>query len=165
MIICTQYGDAEIDEDKIIVMEGPIFGFETVKEYALFPLGDASSIYWLQAVHDAALAFLVADPQMILPDYAPDLREPRHALAIDTDRELVVLGIVTLRTKPFAASINLRAPIVINARTRKGCQVILEDDGFSLRHPLKVDFPRRTETPSTTSGVHSLVGGALRHCG
>jgi len=124
-----------------------------------------SPFYWLQAVHEPELAFLVADPHVILPTYDPDLTAARHALAITNDEEMVVLGIVTLRAKPLSASINLRAPLVINACTRQGRQIVLEEDKFSLRYPLR-DFLGRAEALSAAGdGMRTLAGQALRQSG
>jgi len=164
MIIRTRYGELEIEEGKIIYMEGPILGFESVREYALLPVGEGATLYLLQAVYEPSLGFFVTDPRLVMPTYDPNLTAVRHALAIATDDELALLGLITFREAPLSATINLRAPLVINARTYRGKQVVLDDDRFSLRHPLR-ELSAGPTGKSVTSdpNVRAIAGHAFKH--
>ncbi|RPJ75804.1 MAG: flagellar assembly protein FliW, partial [Acidobacteria bacterium] len=48
---------------------------------------------------------------------------------------LVWLALVSLDTAG-AATVNLRAPVVINPRTMLGCQVVAAENPYPLRHAL-----------------------------
>jgi len=164
MIIRTRYEEVEIEEGKIIYMEGPILGFETVREYALLPVGEGTSLYLLQAVYEPSLGFFVTDPRVVMTIYNPNLTAVRHALAITADDELTLLGLITFREAPAVATINLRAPLVINARTFRGKQVVLEDDRFSLRHPLRELSPgHEGKSAASDSSVRVIAGQAFKH--
>lgn len=69
-IITRDFGEQEIEEDKIITFPEGIIGFENVKRYALLsPLGDGVFPMWLQAVDSKEPCFVVYDPMVIYSDY------------------------------------------------------------------------------------------------
>lgn len=160
MIIHTRFGDWEVEENKIITMEGPILGFEGVKEYVLLPAGEGVPVYWFQAVREVGVVFMVMDPLLVQPRYAPNLKTACERLEIRKEEEMALIAIVTVRENPFSASLNLRAPILINARTRKGRQVVLEEDTYPLRYPIgEIMGGKEAE------GILSLSGEAVKRCG
>jgi flagellar assembly factor FliW len=71
------------------------------------------------------------------PIATADLVAACDTLAFDWEVS-VVLAIVTLRPEAgrvdFTA--NLRAPLVIDTTRRLGCQHVLVDEAYPLRHPL-----------------------------
>jgi len=74
-------------------------------------------------------AFPVMDPILIKEDYNPTINdEILKPLGDLTDDNIFVLSTVTVPKQLEKMSINLKAPIVINADTRKGAQIIVEDD-------------------------------------
>ena len=74
-------------------------------------------------------AFPVMDPTLIKEDYNPTINdEILKPLGDLTDDNIFVLSTVTVPKQIEKMSINLKAPIVINAETRKGAQIIVEDD-------------------------------------
>jgi flagellar assembly factor FliW len=64
-----------------------------------------------------------------MPDFNPTIEdELLSPLGKVTPENLVVLVSVTVPSDTSKLSENLKAPFVINADTKKGCQVIVEDD-------------------------------------
>jgi flagellar assembly factor FliW len=57
-------------------------------------------------------------------------------LEIENAEDVVLLTIVTIRQTPFCVSVNLRAPIVVNAKKKIAKQVVLEDPAYPVRHYL-----------------------------
>ncbi len=166
MRVKTRYGDWEIEEEKIIFMEGPILGFEKIRRYALLSAGAGVPFYWLQAVDEPAVAFLVVEPKVVCPTYDPDLERICGEMEIFEDDDLALLSILTIREHPFSASVNLRAPLVLNVRTKKGRQIVLEDERFPVRYAVEAikvkEFPPDSFPPK---GIESLTGEIVKHCG
>ncbi len=139
MLVKTRYfGEVEIDEDKIITFDRGIIGFENLRKFTLIyniENGDNSSVEWLQSVENQSVALPVMMPSIVVPDYNPkvedELLTPLGELKCDNVYVFVTLTVPKDITK---MSINLKAPIIINSTTKKGCQVIAESD-----HPVK--FP------------------------
>jgi flagellar assembly factor FliW len=114
-------------------------GFEQFKSYLLLANPAELPFAWLRVADRASLAFVVINPFIVMPDYAPDipgadvefldLKEPTDAL---------LFSIVTLRG-PNRATLNLKGPLVINRHTHIGKQVIIANaNDYSVEHPLPV---------------------------
>jgi len=142
------FGEINIDDDKIITFENGIIGFPELKEFALIhneERGAGSSIKWLQSMDDPETAFPVMDPTLIKEDYNPTINdEILKPLGELNDENIFVLSTVTVPRDLEKMSINLKAPIVINADTRRGAQIIVEDE-FPVKYMIYDLLKRRKE--------------------
>lgn len=135
MIETTRFGQVEVEEDRLIVFPRGLLGFPFQKHYALIQTGQNSAFYWLQAVDRPELAFVVTDPRFFMADYkipakSEDLRQLSLADAEEAQVFVVVNKVDGLLTG------NLQGPLVINAETRVGKQLVLSDRKYSTRYPL-----------------------------
>lgn len=132
------FGEIELDKDKIITFDDGIMGFEEYKRYTiLFDIdeGKKPTISWLQSVEEAGLAIPVINPLYIRKDYNPTVEdEYLNSLGEFTDENLLVLLTVTIPSDITQVSANLKAPFVINSDTRKGIQVIVENNDYPVRY-------------------------------
>lgn len=142
MVIDTRYfGQIELGEEKIIHFENGLFGFEEYKDFTI--LFDSESeekpfFSWLQCVTEKMLAFPVVNPQDVMEDYDPivedALLEPLGEIQPD---DMVVLVMATIPKDYTKASVNLKAPLIINAGTRQGIQLVAENTDYAIKHMLK----------------------------
>ena len=89
----------------------------------------ATSIMWLQSMDEGEVAFPVMHPNEIKPDYNPTVNDEMLVpLGKLNDENTYVLVTVTAAAEARETTVNLKAPIVINTDTKKGCQIIVEDD-------------------------------------
>ena len=108
-IITRDFGEQEIEEDKIITFPEGVIGFEKVKRYALLsPLGDGVFPMWLQAVDS------ISD-------------EEQKLLNINEDSPYRCLAVAIVPEDYKKTTINLRCPIIINTNERRAAQVILTE--------------------------------------
>ncbi|MBP2078911.1 flagellar assembly protein FliW [Oceanobacillus polygoni] len=138
MNIQTKYlGEVAIDERKIIHFSTGIPGFPDETAFVLMDLPDTPIFQILQAVRTPSIAFIVANPYQIYPDYSLQLDDNLiESLQIKDEKEVAVLSIVTLK-QPFQTStLNLKAPIIINTNHRQGKQYILNTDAYSSQAPI-----------------------------
>lgn len=141
MKVSTRYfGEVEIDDEKIIHFQNGLFGFEEYKDYTILYDIDAEGdpfFSWLQCVTEKSLAFPVVNPQKVKADYDPvvedALLEPLGELAPE---DLVVLLLATVPQDVKKASANLKAPLIINAGTKQGIQIIAENADYPVKYPL-----------------------------
>ena len=78
---------------------------------------------------DPHTAFPVMQPNLVRPDYNPMVSdEMLRPLGWMTEDNTYVLVTLTAAPDPKDTSVNLKAPIVINTDTRRGSQIIVEDD-------------------------------------
>ena len=137
MFIETDYfGKIEINEAETITFVSEIPGFSDSKTFVLIPYGEDLPFWSLQSIEEQACAFVVTNPFWHKSDYAFELSNgAKDQLGIEEAEHVSVYSIVTLR-EPFESStLNLKAPIVIETKERRGKQVIL-DDGYPARYPL-----------------------------
>lgn len=127
------FGEIDIEESKIITLENGMIGLPEFRRFALIfdeERGiEASSVMWLQSMDDPQTAFPVMQPNLVKEDYNPIVNDEMLApLGEMTEDNTYVLVTLTAKEKPEDLSVNLKAPIVINTDTKKGCQIIVEDD-------------------------------------
>jgi flagellar assembly factor FliW len=137
-IVTTRFGEIQVNETKVIDMRGGILGFEHLKKFVLHIQEEKNPFWWFQSLDDGTIAFVVINPFIAKGDYEPVLDDyDAQFLEIKDAEDVVMLAIVTIRQTPFSASVNLRAPIVINAKKRIAKQVVLEDTAHSIQYYLK----------------------------
>ncbi|SET39448.1 flagellar assembly factor FliW [Pseudobutyrivibrio sp. C4] len=124
------FGEIEIAEEKIINLIHGLIGFPDMKRYTLIfdeEKKDKGNIMWLQSLDETDFAMPVMLPHVVKPDYAPELNvgalEQLGELTADNTYMLVT---VRVPKNPKEASINLKAPIIINTDTNIGDQIIIE---------------------------------------
>lgn len=138
VIQSAKLGPIAIDTERLITFPEGIPGFPEVKQYALVENDKGHPFFWLQAVEDPELAFVVTDPLIFKPDYRPALSpEELKELEIDRLDAVLVLTILTIpQDDPLKLTANLMGPLIINSKTRKGKQFVLPDQNYSHREPL-----------------------------
>ncbi len=136
-IMTTRFGEIDVDESKIIDMRAGIIGFEHLKKFVLHIQDEKNPFWWLQSLDESAIAFVVINPFVVKADYEPVIDDNNTKLIeIESADDVVLLTIVTIRQNPFSVSVNLRAPIVVNAKKKIAKQVILEDMAYPVRYYL-----------------------------
>lgn len=150
MLIKTKhFGEIELDEDKILTFKDGIMGFEESKRFTiLFDSEDEvrPSISWLQSCDEPALALPVINPLLAKADYNPivddEVLEPLGDL---NDENLVILLTLTVPSDITKMTTNLKAPIIINADNRTGCQVVVENQDYEIKFKVYDKFNRAKE--------------------
>lgn len=131
------FGEVEIDSSHILNFEHGIPGFEEEKQFIVLPIEEESAFQVLQSIQTATLSFIVIDPYTVAIGYSFDLDDASvHTLQINSEKEVAVFTIVTLKDTLAESTVNLKAPIVINTANKKAKQVILNNEAYSIRHPL-----------------------------
>ncbi|MBU0479524.1 MAG: flagellar assembly protein FliW [Proteobacteria bacterium] len=128
IVSTTRFGDLEIDQERVITMTAPFWGFPGSTRFFLQSHSGNSPLMWLQSIDDPALAFVVVPPAVIDREFKPPITGPvRKELGIDRDGDLDVLVILTVPAgRPREMTANLLAPVVINVRKRLAKQVLLD---------------------------------------
>ena len=144
MLIDTRYfGQVDIEDSKIIHFENGLFGFEEYTDYTI--LYDSESeerpfFSWLQSTTEKGLAFPVVNPQNVMPEYDPVVEDALlEPLGEFGENDMVVLLLATVPEDVKQTSVNMKAPLVIHAGSRKGMQIIAENSDYKIKHYLIED--------------------------
>ena len=118
-------------------MEQGIIGFPNLNHFTLIfdsEKEEKSGIMWLQSLDDGEVAIPVLVPTELMPEYNPTVNnELLEGLGSLTPENIYVLVTVTVPKDIRRISVNLKAPIIVNTDTNRGCQLIVEDD-YEVRH-------------------------------
>jgi len=110
----------------------PPFGLAPAPVFALTPVDGAEGLFTLVG---GSSRLFVLDAAVHLPDYSPELTDEQAAGLGLTDPADAML-LVVANPGESGTTVNLLAPIVVNARTSVGAQLILEDQDLPLRAEL-----------------------------
>ncbi len=141
MKIDTKYfGEIEIGNEKIVHFDNGILGFEDYKDYTILYDIDADSksfFSWLQSIDEKMLAFPIVNPFKADENYNPHVNdEMLKPIGDYSDEDLAVFLMATIPVDVKETSVNMRAPLIINASTRKGVQIILDSPEYEIKHKL-----------------------------
>ena len=115
----------------VIVFEEGIIGVSRARRFQLLER-EGSQLRVLRSLDIEGFALPVVDPNLVDPDYRPQI-SPRVVRALELTREEDVLMLSVATLEPDGAVANLRAPMIINVEKRIGVQVILDDRSQPLR--------------------------------
>ena len=134
----AKFGEISIDENLVFNFVEPIIGYDDLKKYVLIEHSDNSAFKWLQSVENVALAFPVTSPAFFDIDYQFEIpTDKAEKIDLNSVESLISLNIVTIPVNnPKKATINLLAPIIINATNMQGMQLILSNSNYPVKHPL-----------------------------
>lgn len=150
MIIKTKYfGEIDLGEEKVIDFPQGIMGFEGYVKYTLLydiEEGEKPVITWLQSLEEPGLAIPIMNPLFVKSDYNPIIEDALLTPLGEVNNENVLVFVtVTVPEDMTKMTVNLKAPFVINSETRKGCQIIVENNDYPVKYNIYEDIRKLKE--------------------
>lgn len=132
------FGEIEIDDSKIISFPSGIIGFPEMTEFALIydeERGKEAPIRWMQSLQETEFALPVMDPLLVKENYNPEV-EDDYLIPLGEMKEEDALVLVTISVPKDLQkmSVNLQAPIIINAETKKAAQIIVNTEKYPVKY-------------------------------
>jgi len=134
------FGEVEIPEDIILSFDEGIPGFPDSRRFVLIEEPDRADddnnlFYWLQSVDDSDLALMLMDVVKFMPEYDPsvDLDEVKDLELVDAE-SYYIYNVVVVPEEIEKMSVNLKAPIIINDKLKKGKQVLSKNEDYAIRY-------------------------------
>lgn len=126
----TRFGTLEFDLQDELILEGGLVGLPDLQRFVLLQAKPGSPFSWLQSLDDPSMAFLVAEAERYVPGF-----EQRVARRCGELEEALVLATASIpRGRPQDTTLNLSGPIVFDAASRKGRQLVLEDPAYTTHY-------------------------------
>lgn len=123
-----------VELGKLFFEEG-LPGFSHLQFFQLVQ-EEESPFFLIQSTEVKDIGFWVINPFSFFPEYQFTLSDvSKEALHLSEESPVAVFSIVTIRDNT-QATVNLKAPIVINLTNRMGKQIILQEDTYPIRQPL-----------------------------
>jgi flagellar assembly factor FliW len=138
MKINTKYhGIREYEDKDIITFKKGLPGFEDLRGFIIFPVEENEVFSILHSIEDEKIGFVVISPFYVIKDYEINLSDDCiDELKIKSPEDVMLLNTVTLNSDINKITTNLKAPIIINIKTKLGEQIILENDDYLIKQPL-----------------------------
>lgn len=131
------FGEVELADEKVLDFPNGLIGFENMTKFAIMYDEEdkgTTRISWLQSLQEPLLALPVIDPLAIVPEYVPMIEdELLTPLGNPADEDLLVLLAMTVPSDMTKVTANMKAPIIINATTKKGVQLIVENEDYPVK--------------------------------
>jgi flagellar assembly factor FliW len=121
--------DVQVDPGTLFDFPNGMVGFENFKRFKLFHEEGGGTVFWLQSVDDAQVAFPVVAPDTLDVAYEIELSDEDCALLKIKDAADVAIVVVVYRgaTENKQVAANTRSPAILNLKTRIGMQKILQE--------------------------------------
>jgi flagellar assembly factor FliW len=141
LINTIAFGEQSVDPETFLHFPEGIAGFEDCTRFKLFHEdGGEGIVHWLQSADREDLSLSVADPAQlgIGYDFALDDREST-LLGLDRPEDALVLIVLYREPEHGRVGGAVGAPLVINVKSRKGFQKILQsvEPGALLSAPVQ----------------------------
>ncbi|MEO7191709.1 MAG: flagellar assembly protein FliW [Vicinamibacterales bacterium] len=121
---------------RIVTFPQGLPGFEASRQFVLLASATLAPFTLLQGAGPEAPAFVAIDPLLVDPDYSSRLGSEDLA-RLQAAPEAPLLWLALVASAPDgSATVNLRAPIVINPASMRGIQLLCRDSQYGLTHPL-----------------------------
>jgi flagellar assembly factor FliW len=139
-----RFGPCTFSPSDVIEFPWGLPGFPNLRRWLALTVETHASFVWLQSIEDRNVALPTTDPYYVFEEYNPKL--PPYVIAaldIADASDFTLLCVVVVTENAEEMTMNLMAPIVVNLRTRKARQVMLESSGYSTSHAI----PRKEPAP------------------
>ena len=133
------FGKVTIGDDRIIKFPNGIVGFPDLQNFALMydsENTDGNSLNFLVSLDEPAFALPVMVPSLIDADYDPAIADDYLIPLGEFEDGMLELVTVTVPHDVTKMTVNLMAPIVVNVKTKKAVQVIVDDDNYPVKFPI-----------------------------
>jgi flagellar assembly factor FliW len=143
------FGTITVDEDKKIHFENGIIGFPDMKNFMIIydeDKNEKARISWLQSIEEPGFAIPVMNPLLVKENYNPTVNDELLKPLGELDpNEMIVFVTMTIPAKLKDMTVNLKAPIIVNAITRKACQIVVENEDYYVKYPVYEIFEKNKE--------------------
>ena len=138
MIVETErFGPFELKDDKIIDFPLGLPGFEDLHKFIILEISETKPIYWLQSTENKYIALPVIIPFEMIEDYFIEIRDSElQELHVENQNDLLIMNVVVIPGELQKMTVNLAAPIIINAKVGIGKQIIIDAMELPIRFPV-----------------------------
>ena len=121
----SRFGTIEVSEEKILHIQGGLFGFTNLSKYIIIHHRDQGPFVWLQSLERPELAFPLLDPHLVYSDYLLEIsREDADIIGIEKEDEVKIFVLVALQAGNRKLQLNMQGPLIINQRNSLAMQFV-----------------------------------------
>jgi len=122
----TRFGELSVPADRVLHFPQGLIGFPRARRFVILDHRPGSPFKWMLCLEQPDVAFAVVEPARMVPGYQAPLELAARTLGADP-ADVALFVIVTIPSDPTAMTVNLMAPVIVDVRTRRSRQLVLED--------------------------------------
>ena len=136
-----RFGEIDVEETQIIEFDGGLPGFPDCVQFVILDHDRETPLRWLQSLDRPEVAFLIAEPDQVVPGYRFDMPVGvLPAIGWNEGDEATDLGVfLILNVEDGELTANLGAPVIVHVRERRALQVIVDDPDIPIRQRIAPD--------------------------
>lgn len=136
----ARFGELSYADRDVITLPEGLVGLPHLRQWILLDMGAGLPLKWMQSVNDGNFGLPVTTPDFYDQDYAPRLPEEILCRLAGSAADLVILIITTVHPGGERLTGNLAAPLAVQPSTRRGVQLVLDDQRWPMRQ--EMDYVR-----------------------
>lgn len=138
LVATSRFGVLSVPPEEIYTMPEGMTGFGDLRHYVLIAPEPGSLFYWWQSAEDPTIAFPLLQPDTIFDGFGIEVGESDVLrLGLQARTDLHALCVVTVPPhQPEHITVNLLAPLVLDANAREAWQLICERSDHRVAVPL-----------------------------
>lgn len=136
-LVSAKLGEIEYNPESVIDFKNGLIGLENMQRFLLLEESEFSPFGHLQSLDDPGFTLIVINPFLVEPNYNFALPgEELEALGVQSTQDFMALAIVVFSPVPEQITVNLKAPLLVNIRSKQARQVLLLSDDYTVSDPL-----------------------------
>ncbi len=160
----SRFGEITIQKDDMVTFTEGLLGFGHLSRFVLLDDPNDEIFAWLQSCENPEIAFPVLEPELFMQNYTIEpMKSDLDALGITKAIEANYLTVVTIPNDPTLMTANLKAPILINRKTKIARQCVLQDNNLPIREPIFQKLQSRVvQNPDLSLKANAVALGAVK---
>ena len=148
----TRFGPIDLSSDDILTFKEGLLGFNDLERFVLLDDPNDEIFAWLQSCDEPSIAFPVLEPELFEENYKLQMtKSDLQSLQVTSEAELRSFCIITIPEDPARMTANLKAPVVVNVKTRVARQCVLQNNKLEIREPIFQKLQQRVVTHNPDS--------------
>ena len=112
-------------------------GFEELQRFVILEIEKSKPLYWLQSTDNKYIALPAMIPFELMENHSLQVRDSDlEELHVEEQTDLIVMNVVVIPEDIRQMTVNLAAPIIINAKEGIGKQILIDAKELPIRYPI-----------------------------
>jgi flagellar assembly factor FliW len=136
-VASRRFGSFDVPADRVLTFPQGLIGFPDASRFVILDHRPGSPFKWMLSLDDPELGFAVANPCELVAGYEPPVELAARLLGVAPE-DVALFVLVTIPSDPTAMTVNLMAPVVVDLKTRRARQLVLDGSRLETRHRVLV---------------------------
>ena len=133
----VRFGELDYRQEDVINLPDGLVGLPTLRQWLILEMDDDLPMKWFQSLDRPEFGVPVMPPVFFTEEFEIKATTSlQRRLSADGEPDLVTMIIATVHAGGELITGNLRAPLVLDAVTRRGAQLALDDERLSTRQEI-----------------------------